>query len=123
MAVIISAVAMGMLSAILRTQQTNDIATEETNSMAPSVRSHLGTSESSLPSPSDMTSNNDLLFGHMEGPELQPLDSTASEAEALALPPDSRRDPAWILDIVGWLKTAGQADSGKKNETTIQPQV
>ena len=92
--------------------------------MVPGARSQPGTPESSVGDPHEAKSGFDpLLFEHMEGQKLQPPESASGEASTLALSPDSRLDPAWIFEILGWVQTVRQANSGKEDETTIRLQV
>ncbi|EEU48385.1 uncharacterized protein NECHADRAFT_74482 [Fusarium vanettenii 77-13-4] len=120
--IITSAVAMRRQNAIPQPQQTEGIANEEMNSLTPGVRSQPGTPELSvnglLETKSDLDS---LLFEHMEGPKSQSPGSASSEVSALA--PDSRVDPARIFEIIGWVKTVGEASSGQEGEATTRPQV
>ncbi|RSL70605.1 hypothetical protein CEP54_001769 [Fusarium duplospermum] len=105
-------------------QQTEDVANEEVDSMAPGARSQPGTPESSVGDPDEAKSDLDpLRFEHMEGQKLQPPESPGGEASTLALFPDSKRDPAWLFEILGWVKTVRQEDSGKEDETKIRLQV
>ncbi|KAH7274571.1 hypothetical protein MRS44_000572 [Fusarium solani] len=122
--IIASAVAMRRPNAIPQARQTEDIANEEVDSMVPGARSQPGTPESSVGDPHEAKSGFDpLLFEHMEGQKLQPPESASGEASTLALSPDSRLDPAWIFEILGWVQTVRQANSGKEDETTIRLQV
>ncbi|KAL2685020.1 hypothetical protein Neosp_006114 [[Neocosmospora] mangrovei] len=109
-------------NAIPPTQQTEAIAHEEMNSLTPGVRSQPGTPELSVNGLVETKSDLDyLLFEHMEGPKSQSPGSASSEVSALA--PDSRVDPARIFEIIGWVKTVGEASSGQEDEATTRPQV
>ncbi|KAI8683901.1 hypothetical protein NCS57_00055000 [Fusarium keratoplasticum] len=122
--IITYAVARGRPNAIPRTQQTEDIANEEMNSLTPGVRSQPGTSESSVSDPPETKSDLDfLLFGHMEGQKLQPHGSAGSEVSTPTLSPDSRVDAVRILEIIGWVETVVEASSGQEDEAIIRPQV
>ncbi|KAJ4313369.1 hypothetical protein N0V84_009446 [Fusarium piperis] len=124
MALIASALAMGLPCAIPGTRQTDDIANKEMNSLAPGARSRTGTPKSSVGDPLETKSDiGPLLFGYMDGAKLQPPDSASSEVSTLTLSLDSRHDPARIFEILGWVKTVGQGGHGQEDETTVPPQV
>lgn len=118
------AVARGRPNAISRTQQIEDIASEEMNSLTPGVRSQPGTSESSVSDPPETKADLDfLLFGIMEGQKLQPPGSSGSEVSTPTLSPDSRVDAVRILEIIGWVETVIEARSGQEDEAIARPQV
>lgn len=122
--IIASAVAMRRPNAIPQHRQIEDIAIEEVDSMAPGARSQPGSPESSVGDPHEAESGLDpLIFEHMEGQKLQPAESASGEASTLALSLDSSLDPAWIFEILGWVQTVRQANSGKEDETAIRLQV
>ncbi|RSM16337.1 hypothetical protein CEP52_000395 [Fusarium oligoseptatum] len=122
--IVASAVAMRRPYAIPRIQETEDIANEEVDSMAPGARSQPGTPESSVGEPDEAKSDlNPLRFEHMEGQKLQPPEPAGGEASTLTLSPNSKLDPAWLFEILGWVQTVRQEDSGKEDETAIHLQV